>query len=48
MEEYDGRVTPEEVTGPLTVHEEGVSRLGRAKAAGEGSPDWICRASWEE
>ena len=36
-EEYDGRVTPEEVTGPLTVHEEGVGRLGRARGAGGGA-----------
>ena len=40
-EEYDGRVTPEEVTGPLTVHEEGVGRLGRARGAVGGSPDWV-------
>ena len=40
-EEYDGRVTPEEVTGPLTVHEEGVGRLGRARGARGGSPDWV-------
>ena len=40
-EEYDGRGTPEEVTGPLTVHEEGVGRLERARGAAGGSPDWI-------
>jgi hypothetical protein len=29
------------VTGPLTVHEEGVGRLGRARGARGGSPDWV-------
>ena len=43
-EEYDGRVTPEEVTGPLTVHEEGVGRLGRARGAGGGAQTGSRRA----
>ena len=41
MEEYNGRVTLEEVKGPLMVHVERVSRLGRARGARGGIPDWI-------